>query len=83
MALTAAAGHRAEERSARSGLNPKQLVLLDEVMHDDGVYAVLQEHFAARVLQQWGLAAEARAEQDDKTPVDPTFRVPPEAKGEP
>jgi hypothetical protein len=83
MALTAAAGHAAEEREIRKGLTDRQRVLLDRVFNDGPVYSALQEHFAALVLRQWGLAAEARAEQDDKTPVDPTFVVPSEAKREP
>jgi hypothetical protein len=81
MALTAAAGHRAEERELLKGLADRQKSLIDRVFDDGTVYAILQEHFAARVLEQWGRAMEARAEENDKTPVDPTFTVPPEAKG--
>lgn len=81
MALTAAAGHRAEERELLSGLSPKQRKLMDAVYGDAGVYGAFQEHFAARVLEQWGRAMEARAEDDDKTPVDPSFVIPKEAKG--
>jgi len=83
MALTAAAGHRAEERELTKGLADRQKILIDRVFDDGTVYAVLQEHFAARVLEQWGRAMEARAEQDDKTPVDPTSRILAGTKGEP
>lgn len=65
------------------GLADRQRILIDRVFNDGDVYRALQEHFAARVLRQWGMAMEARAEQDDQTPTAIDFVIPPEAKGEP